>query len=276
MSIRKFLTSRVFFRHLALAIGISLAAIFLVLLSLKLYTRHGESIPVPDLTGLTEPEFSKMLDRLHLRYVITDSTYVEEMTAGGVVDQVPDAGHRVKRNRTLFLTINAIAPEQVAIPPLTDISLRQSLAQIESAGLVPGNITYKPSEFRNLVLEASIGGRQVITGEMVAKGTRVDLVVGSGEEMGLVFLPNVTGLTLQTARQIIAESMLSLGAVIYDNTVISRTDSIQARVWRQHPDFRSVLNVHAGSSIDLWVTMDEGKFMENNPDDGNTNEELDF
>ncbi len=276
MSIRNFLTSKIFFRHFALAVGITSFAVFLILNSLKLYTRHGESIPVPDLKGLTEYEFSRILDQQHLKYIITDSTYVEEMVAGGVVDQVPDAGLRVKRNRKLFLTINAIAPEQIAIPPLTDISLRQSLAQIESAGLIPGDITYKPSEFRNLVLQATIGGREVVTGEMVAKGTRVDLVVGSGEEMELVFLPNVTGLTLQDARQIIAHSILSLGAVIYDNTIFSRTDSMLARVWRQHPDYRSVLNVHAGTSIDLWVTTDESKFIENNPENKETEEDLDF
>ena len=244
MSIRNFLSSKTFIKHLAFSIGISLVAVFLILTSLKLYTRHGEAIVVPDLTGLTEYEFERLLKKSDLEYSITDSTFIEGMVAGSVVDQVPDAGHRVKRHRTLFLTINAIAPEQVVIPRLTDISLRQSLSQLESAGLIPGNITYKPSEYKNLVLEANIGGRVLGEGQTVAKGSKIDLIVGSGEEMELVFLPNLTGLTLQTAQLIVAESMLTIGAIIYDNTVVSRYDSLNARVWRQHPDYRSVLNVH--------------------------------
>ena len=272
MSIRNFLTSKTFFKHLASAIVISLVVVFLILTSLKLYTRHGESIVVPDLTGLTKFEFARILHKSDLEYSITDSTYIEGMAAGSVVDQVPDAGHRVKRHRTMFLTINAIAPEQVIVPRLTDISLRQSLSQLETAGLLPGEITYKPSEFRNLVLQATKNGRDLREGDTVAKGSKIDLIVGSGEEMSLVFLPNLTGLTLQTARLIVAESMLTIGAIIYDDTVISHYDSLNARVWRQLPDYRSILNVNAGSSVDLWVSMDENRFIlemeeENEPED---------
>jgi eukaryotic-like serine/threonine-protein kinase len=262
MGIRNFLTSRTFLKHLILATGISLAAIFLVLLSLKLYTRHGETIAVPDLYGYTEVEFREILEKLDLKYRITDSTYIENVTAGGVIDQVPEPGHGVKINRTLFITINAIAPEQVTIPRLTDISLRQSLAQLESAGLLPGEVTYKPSEFKNLVLQAKANNREVFEGDKVAKGTRIDLIVGSGQEMELVYLPVINGLTLETARQIIAESMLSVGAVIYDNTIISRYDSLNARVWKQQPDYRTIMQVNIGSSVDIWVSMDENKFIE--------------
>jgi hypothetical protein len=276
MSLRNFLTSKTFFKHLASAIGISLVAFYLILTSLKLYTRHGESITVPDLTGLTRVEFERIIKTSDLKYNITDSTYIEGMVAGSVVDQVPDAGHKVKRHRTLFLTINTIAPEQVVIPRLTDISLRHSLSQLETAGLLPGDITYKPSEFRNLVLQATIGGRDLREGESVAKGSKIDLIVGSGEEMGLVFLPNVTGLTLQTALHIVSESMLTKGAIIYDNTVISHSDSLNARVWRQHPDYRTVLNVNAGSSVDLWVSMDQNKYIHDIEDENEPQEELDF
>jgi eukaryotic-like serine/threonine-protein kinase len=262
MGIRNFLTSSTFLKHLILAIGISLAAIFLILLSLKIYTRHGESITVPNLYGYTENEFREILEKLDLKYLITDSIYIEDVTAGGVIDQVPEPGHGVKVSRTLFLTINAIAPEQVTIPRLTDISLRQSLAQLESAGLLSGEVTYKPSAFRNLVLLATVNSKEVFEGETVAKGTRIDLIVGSGQDMELVYLPVLNGLTLETARQIIAESMLSVGAVIYDNTVISRYDSLNARIWKQQPDYRNIMQVNIGSSVDIWVSMDENKFIE--------------
>lgn len=275
MSFRKFLLSKTFFRHLAAAVAVSLLAVYLVLTSLKLYTHHGEAIVVPDLTGQTESEFSRILDRLDLRYEITDSTYVEHIAAGGVIDQVPEPGHQVKSNRTIFITLNAIAPEQVTVPRLTDISLRQSLAQLESAGLLAGEITYKPSEFTNLVLEAKIAGRLIITGELVPKGTTVDLTVGSGDNMAMVFLPNLTGLNLSGARQVLAESMLTTGAIIYDNTIVTKYDSLNALIWKQHPDFRTVLNVPAGSSVDLWVTMDSNLIYPNTgeeSDDSDTEE----
>lgn len=266
MSIKRFLTSKIFLKHLLLSIGITLAGVLFILTILKFYTRHGESSPVPDLYGLTENEFSRVLHKSGLRYEIVDSTYMEEVGAGGVIDQVPEAGHHVKHNRVIFLTINAVAPEQIPVPRLTDISLRQSLSQLETSGLIPGDITYKPSEFHNLVLQATINGREIRAGEFVSRGTRVDLVVGTGDNQQAVYLPDVKGLTLEMARQIISESMLNVGAVIYDASVVNRYDSLNARVWRQHPDVSGSSLANTGSSIDLWVSLDESRFLGNTPD----------
>jgi len=267
MSIKRFLTSRLFFKHLILSIVISLAGVLFILTILKFYTQHGESSPVPDLYGLTENEFSRVLHKSGMRYEIIDSTYMEEVVAGGVIDQVPEAGHHVKQNRVIFLTINAVAPEQVPVPRLTDISLRQSLSQLEASGLLPGEITYKPSEFHNLVLQATINGREIRAGESVSRGTRVDLTVGTGDNQQAVYLPDVKGLTLEMARQIISESMLNVGAVIYDISVVNRYDSLNARVWRQHPDVSVSSLVNTGSSIDLWVSLDESRFIGNSLND---------
>ena len=257
MSVRDFFTSREFFKHVLLALVMTLVGILLVLTSLKFYTLHGKSVTVPNLYGLTEDEFAGVLEDASLEYLIADSTYIDEVTAGGVIDQVPEPGQKVKKGRKLFLTLNSVSPEMVPVPPLTDISLRQSLAQIESAGLLPGNITYRPSEFRNLVLSAQIGAREVLTGERVPKGTKIDLVIGSGQDAELVYLPDLAGLTLQTARQVLAEHSLSMGAVVYDQTIVTRYDSLNARIWRQQPDAGTVFQVNMGSSVDIWVSLDE-------------------
>ncbi len=270
MSLKQFLTSRLFFRHFALSVTIAAVTVLIVLLALKFYTRHGESLPVPDLLGMTEDQFSVVLDKSNLKYVIVDSTYKEEVVAGGVIDQVPDAGMHVKRNRKIFITINAVAPEQVSVPPLTDISMRQSLAQLESVGLLPGTITYKPSEYHNLVLEANFNGRRVITGEMLPKGSQINLVVGTGDGRGSVSLPELKGLTLDLARTILIDSMLTLGAVIYDQSVVSRIDTLQARIWKQHPDRSGSPFVSIGSSVDVWLTVDELRFSAENPEDPDT------
>ncbi len=270
MSLKQFLTSRLFFRHLALAVALVTVSILIVLLALKFYTRHGESLAVPDLLGMTEEQFSVVLEKSNLKYVIVDSTYKEEVIAGGVIDQVPDAGMHVKRNRKVFITINAVAPEQVSVPPLTDISMRQSLAQLESVGLLPGAITYKPSEFHNLVLEASYNGRKVVTGELLPKGSQINLVVGTGDGRGSIILPDLKGLTLDMARTILIDSMLNLGAVIYDQSVLSRIDTLQARVWKQHPDRSGSPYVSVGASVDVWLTIDELRLSQEYPEDQDT------
>jgi eukaryotic-like serine/threonine-protein kinase len=262
MGLRRFLISKAFLKHLIIAFAIFFASVFIIFTGLKIYTRHGESFPVPSLHGMTEHDFSRVLEKSHLQYIITDSTYVEGIPAGGVIDQVPDAGHRVKRSRTIFITINAVAPEQVTIPPLTDISMRQSISQIESAGLLPGDIIYKPSEFHNLVLQAIYNGYPVVTGQKIAKGSRIDLVVGTGLNQGTVGMPYLRGLTLEMARLVIADSMLNIGAVIYDQSVMNRFDSLNARIWKQNPDRSATRYINIGTSVDIWLTLDENRLFE--------------
>lgn len=263
MSFGKFLKSKVFLINLLLAVGITILLIAGTLKMISIYARHGESLPVPDLYNTAEAEYSSILKKNDLRYKISDSTYVEGMQPGSVIDQVPDAGHRVKRGRTVYLTINSSTPEQITIPRLTNISMRQSIALIEEAGLKQGNVIYEPSEFQNLVLKAQIGGRDIVPGAKANRGAFVDLYVGSGKAEGTVALPNLIGLTLETAQMVISESRLHIAAILYDETVSDRIDSLNARIWKQSPSPENT-QVNINSSIDVWLSLNSDKIFIDN------------
>ena len=136
MSLKQFLKSKIFLKQLLYAAGITLVLVILALLFLRIYTRHGEAFPVPDVYGLTEEDFEEVIHKARLKYRIIDSTYNPEFKPGGVIDQIPDAGHRVKKHRMVYLTLNNRTPEKVAIPRLTDIGYRQAVVQLESAGAI--------------------------------------------------------------------------------------------------------------------------------------------
>lgn len=259
MSLKQFLTSKVFVKHLLTSFGVTLGLIFFVLLVLRIYTRHGQAYPVPDVFGMTEEKFAEVLRHAHLQYKITDSTYNPEIQPGGVVGQVPEAGHKVKRNRMVYLTINTLAPVQVALPKVNDISYRQAVAQLELAGLLPGKIIYEPSEFQNLVLGARIKGKKVAEGEKVPRGTIVDLVLGSGENNGTSILPDLRGVPLAEAIIMLTNNSLNIGSVFYDQTVVSSTDSTEAVIFRQHPSPDFSFQITAGSEVDVWLTTDKSK-----------------
>lgn len=258
MSFAKFLTSRRFFIHLLIAVLILLVLIIVVLQGLKMYTRHGESEPVPDFAGMTKEDAVRTAEQNNLRIEFIDSLFVEGATPGSVVDQVPEAGHPVKVNRKIFLTTNSIQPELVSLPRLVNISLRQAQVLVENSGLQIGQIRYQPSEYSNLVLEVQIDSTRISAGKKLAKGTMVDLVVGKTGNMQ-TSLPDLTGLTLDEAKSMLTESMLNSGVLIYDASVLTSEDSVQAVIWRQQPDPRITGSVPAGSSVDLWMTVDQLK-----------------
>ena len=144
MSLKKFLVSKDFLKHLGLAIAIAIIIIFLTLLWLSIYTRHGQSRPVPDLYGLTIEEAEKTVTKNKMRFQVIDSVYTNIVPRGCVVEQNPVAGFEVKKNRRIMATINAFNPEMVEMPDLLELSKRQALSLIESSGLEIGKLNYKP------------------------------------------------------------------------------------------------------------------------------------
>jgi beta-lactam-binding protein with PASTA domain len=261
MSLKNFITSRVFLKHLILAIILVLVIITVTLQRLKSYTRHGESFPVPNFKGLMIDEIETVATQYHLKYQIIDSLHFNDAKPGAVVEQVPEAGFRVKKNRIVFLTINSTVPEMVVLPKLTDISFRQALGLIENCGILPGKITYEPSEYNNLVLKVEQNEQELIQGDIIHKGSSVDLVIGSNSGVQDTPLPNLTGMTHNEADTLLTSYKLNTGTLIWDESVITAEDSLAAFIWKQYPGTNIKL-VSLGTSVDLWLTLDSLKILQ--------------
>lgn len=259
MSFVKFLTSRIFLVNLLLAAALLAIILFIAMKGLEKYTRHGQSNPVPEFTGMLPAEAQQIAHQQNLKVEIVDSLFLEDAAPGAIVDQIPGPGHGVKQSRTIFLTINSTHPETVTLPQLTDISFRQAQVLVENSGLQVGNISYQPSEYDNLVLNVQIDSTNILPGKQFPKGTAIDLVVGRRPGNQTTSLPDLIGLTIEDAQSTLTASMLNSGVIIYDETVISAEDSLSAQIWRQRPNPKVTQNILLGSSVDLWVTVDQLK-----------------
>jgi beta-lactam-binding protein with PASTA domain len=259
MTLKEFFKSKTFKFNALAAVGITIFLIVLNMFILRIYTDHGDSVQIPDLRGKTDAEVSALLNDINLRYQIRDSVYSRETAPGTVLDQFPKAGMKVKENRTIFITLCALSQEMIPMPQLTDISYRQAVNIIESSGLVSGNIEYKPSEFPNLVLEQKAEGRTIRVGEMIPKGTVIDLVLGSDSNGETSEVPNLFGRNLSEVRLILGEAILNVGTITYDESFRSEEDKAKGLIFRQSPDPNEVFEVTKGTAIDLWLTIDPAK-----------------
>lgn len=262
MSLVKFFTSRVFLKHFILAFLLISIIIIITLLRLKSYTHHGQSTPVPNFKGLTIDEIETIADQNNVKFEIIDSVHFDEAEPGVVVEQVPDAGFKVKKNRIVFLTINSTVPEKVILPKLTDISFRQTQALIENCGLILGNISHQPSEYNNLVLKVEQNSKELSQGDIILKGSSVDIIIGSSSGTQDTPLPNLTGLTYSEAETLLTTQMLNTGVLIYDETIITSEDTLAAIIWKQYPNYQNTRIVSPGTSIDLWLTLDSLKIQQ--------------
>ncbi|HKJ42903.1 MAG TPA: PASTA domain-containing protein [Sunxiuqinia sp.] len=267
MSFKGYLVSKAFWLNVLIAVGVAAVLLLGTTFALRIYTHHGESFAVPDFAGMPIDTVEQKIKEEQLRYKITDSLYVKEAEPGSIIDQVPEAGFHVKEGRTIFLTICARKPEQIAMPKLTDVSYRQALNLMMSYGLKVGNVDYVPSEFPNLVLDQKLNGQPIKEGDLVNKGSNIDLTVGQSRFGEKTEIPNLIGVRFDQANQLLAASYLNVGAVIYDDSFETREDSLNAMIWQQKPEPTPGAKIEQGTSIDVWLTVNEKKLNDVSPKD---------
>ena len=182
MSLRKYLTSRVFFLQVLSALAIIAVLGYLFMHWLTFTTDHGHEITVPDLRKLTVEQVEEKLDELDLDYVLLDSVdFRSEFPKFSVVEQDPLPGAKVKEGRKVYIKINASGFSSVKIPDLIEKTYREAVPTLKALGLEEGTITYIPNLGKDMVLEMRYKGRNLKVGDRVLKSSKIDLVLGDGK-----------------------------------------------------------------------------------------------
>jgi len=259
MSLKNFLLSKIFLKNLGLAAILAVSLIMILLIWLNFYTRHGQSRPVPDFIGLTLDQTAMLAKKNKVRYQIIDSVFSAEVPRGCIAEQNPVPGFRVKKWRNISLTINAFNPEMVAMPNLVNLPRRQATALVESAGLEIGTARYIPDISVDVVLKQLYNGKDIPEGDSLQKGSSIDLVLGKGLSNQRTAIPDLLGMNLESARNTILGASLTLVTSIFDNTIQTGNDSLNAFVYKQNPEYSPEATLPLGSSIYLWLTVDSAK-----------------
>lgn len=234
-----------------------IAFILLIFLMLRVYTRHGQALSVPDFRGKKMEEALSLADQRRLNLVVSDSSFVQGLEPGVVIGQNPSFDTKVKAHRTIFITINAINPEKVEMPDVVGVSLREAEARLFRYGLRVGYKRYVPDPGKDYVLKQIYKNRIVTKGTKVIKGSLIDLEIGGGYGNSEGATPNLKGLTLEEAKDVLSRNYLNFGATIYDNSVETYQDTLNAIIWKQKPDYGT--NLSMGSSIDVWFSIRKAK-----------------
>jgi eukaryotic-like serine/threonine-protein kinase len=259
MSLKNFILSKVFFRHLGLAAAIFVGIMMILLLWLNIYTRHGQAREVPSFIGSTIEEAIELSGNNRFRFVVSDSVYTSFVPPGTIAEQNPSAGHHVKKRRIINVTINAFNPEMAVVPNLVGMSLRQAYATLTSSGFEIGPREYMPDISVDFVLKQLHNGLEITPGDTLQKGSVIVLVLGKGLSSKRTYIPNLIGLNLEQAKNTILLSSLNLGTFVYDNTILTANDTIAAFVYKQNPEFTEEATLPIGSTLYLWMSVDSLK-----------------
>ncbi len=253
----KFLFTKYFLFHFGLLIIVSLILVVIVGYSLKYYTSHGEEISTPKFVDLTLDEANILADENNLIIVVIDSVYNEKQEKGLILKQIPTTGFKIKEKRKIFITINSFSTPTLKMPNLIDKTFKEAKIILKSYGLKVGRLYYIPDIAKDRVLNQKNRGEKIPAGTQIEKGTRIDLVLGDGLNEDKSEIPMIISFKLNEAKQVLKESLLNIGTVKYDGSVISKSDTINAFIYKQFPEPRE--KADKGTYIDVWMTLDYHK-----------------
>ena len=248
----RFLKDKWFYISLIIMVLVVVAVFEITFLGQARFTRHGREFPLPNLIRMNYDE-AKELYKNELTFILLDSIYVKDFPEGAVYQQNPKPGAMVKKGRNVYIIRTSIAPEVVKMPNLRNLSLRQAMMSLNIAGLKVDKLEYVEYFARNAVIEQKIGEEVIEPKQDVVKGTAVTLIVGLGTGNKTTNLPDLVGVSINDAKDIINNASLNLGAEIF----IDDADPDHLFVSRMDPYYTFDAMVPLGSEINVWYRSDE-------------------
>jgi eukaryotic-like serine/threonine-protein kinase len=242
------------YTHAAIIILLLLVLFFgFFFVYLPFSTNHGEAITVPNLKGLSMEEAEELLDDRDLEFEVTDSTFTPTVKPLTVLSQYPLENSKVKAGRKIYLTINTETAPMIKLPKLTEMSVKSAEQQLLVSGLVKPNLEYQNDIRENEVLEVKYEGKKMDAGTLIAKGSKVTLVVGNGTGDTQIDVPCVEGKNFDEAQIIIKGSGLSIGTILYDK----ESTEPAGTVIKQVPACSEGGKIRGGEMVDIWVAGEQ-------------------
>ena len=163
MGLVRYLRSKEFLGTLIFLVAVVFLLIFGLGIWLNKHTKHGETITVPDLQKLSLQETEELLKASKLTFVVIDSaSFNPQFPPLSVIEQNPLAGDQVKENRKIYLTLNPSDYKKVSVPEVIDMTKRQVVTQLKSAGFQIGKERYIPDLGKDVVRGLEINGKAVV------------------------------------------------------------------------------------------------------------------
>jgi beta-lactam-binding protein with PASTA domain len=178
-------------------------------LTLTLIIKSEDTVVVPDLLGKNVVYVLELLTDLGLNTKVKGSEYSAEVPENNVIFQEPEPGAEIKKGRDVRIIISKGA-KSILMPNLKGLSLRQARIILEENSLRRGEIS---STYSNTIRKDEIIAQVPSQGTMITRGQEVDLLVSMGVRPRVYKMPDLIGLSFNTAITMIENIDLLLGEI---------------------------------------------------------------
>ena len=230
---------------LSIIVMIFIFSIVAEYLVMPVYTRQNQNKVMMDVVNRNLNDAIKLLKSENYRYEVSDTLYTNKFSLGTIIDQYPKPNTRVKSGRTVRLKI-AHPEKSVAIPNLIGQSRRSAELELNQMGLLIDTVytEYNP-EYPN----GTIAWQYPKAGDRRKKGMGIQITVSKGMPPNFFQVPNLIGLSINQAKDLIFKSRLKVGKISYHQD----QDLVPYTVLDQSIKDGTVLDVSA--TINLVVSV---------------------
>lgn len=184
-----------------------------------------EEVKVPDVVGKQMALARQILEDQHLRVNVVE-VYDASVPAGQVVSQSPEAGATVKSERLVTINVSK-GGEDMEMPDVKGLSRSAAENRLTKMGLNIGSLYEKYSDEE----AGTVISTDPPIGSKINKGTTVDLTISKGQKTKKVSVPDVTGASLESAKESITSRNLRVGSITKqpskqaEGTIVSQSPS---------------------------------------------------
>jgi beta-lactam-binding protein with PASTA domain/tRNA A-37 threonylcarbamoyl transferase component Bud32 len=162
-------------------LGVLIALFFI---GRNLLNENANQVAVPKLTERTLADAEAKLKQVNLKAEVSRQVNAS-VRPDTVLSQTPAPGTTVQEQSVVHLVV-AKAEPTVGVPDVTNLTLADATSALDNAGFTVGKTTKNPSD---TVPDGRVISQNPSAGDQAAKGSAVDLVISTGQQ--LVTVPDL-------------------------------------------------------------------------------------
>ncbi len=254
-----FISSKIFIKNFTGVIAMFVGFVFFTSYWLKCYTKHGESVTVPNFIDKSYEDALDEADRKGFTIVVSDSIYKAGKMPLSVIEQNPRAMSRVKEDRTIYITITKATAENVIIPNIAGgnddyeqyirkLALNDIKAEIVAKKFDP---ILEPNTIIDVIFDGDTITNQLRFGKKIPKGAILQFVVSERENPNIE-IPDLVCKRFEAAKFLLSNYNLNIGSIVRDASVTAENS---AYVWKQEPAYRPGVTMRIGEQVTLYISQ---------------------
>lgn len=224
---------------LVIALGI-VAAYFLP----KLFSSSSGSFPAPQLVGKKYDDITTSTEYKGLNFKV-EQEYSPEIEAGYIIRQSPVYGRNIKASQTITIVVS-LGAKQVTVPDVYDYPEAEAVSRLKAENFIIDKTIEVTDEN---VAKGSVIKTEPERNSNVPEGSAVIIYVSSGAEAKFDKIPNLIGLTEETAKRTIEQKGFKIGEVNMVNSLLP-----MGIVVGQSPEASEAATAERDTPIDIMVS----------------------